>query len=589
MDNKRCAAKNVPAAEGAKMNHKIKRLLTSVRVIILLAFLLLAAVAIHPDPSADGVAIRSVALNSSASIAGMQSPKPTSTPMSKERIISINSQKILDISDFESFEASIEANRSYTITTNKGAYKLKAKPLVRTTVLPETEWQVFQETVQVEENGTFYNTTKNSSRLVNKTISEVVGVEHFGLTVYNAPTTNIRKGLDLQGGTRVLLQPEKELAGEEMSVLIDNMEQRLNVFGLSDIVLRESSDLSGNQYILVEVAGVNEEEVKELISKQGKFEAKIANATVFAGGTDITHVCRTTQCSGIDPSQGCGMTSDGNWACRFMFSITLTPEAAERQAAATRNLEVVREGDYDYLSEKIIFYLDDVEVDQLNIGSDLKGKAATDIQISGMGAGSTQQEAIFDSLKNMKRLQTILITGSMPVKLNIVKTDNLSPVLGAEFLRNAVFVGLVSLLSVSIIVFIRYRRAVIALPLAFSSLCEVIILMGFAALVGWNLDLAAIAGIIIAVGTGVDHQIVITDEILSKEEEVSSSWKQRLKKAFSIITTAYFTTVVAMVPLLFAGAGLLKGFALTTIAGITIGILITRPAYAAIIEVLLKQ
>ena len=52
---------------------------------------------------------------------------------------------------------------------------------------------------------------------------------------------------------------------------------------------------------------------------------------------------------------------------------------------------------------------------------------------------------------------------------------------------------------------------------------------------------------------------------------------------------AYTTTVVAMAPLMFAGAGLLKGFALTTIIGVSIGVFISRPAYAATIEILLKE
>ena len=67
------------------------------------------------------------------------------------------------------------------------------------------------------------------------------------------------------------------------------------------------------------------------------------------------------------------------------------------------------------------------------------------------------------------------------------------------------------------------------------------------------------------------------------------SREDRLKKAFFIIFAAYATTVVAMLPLWFAGAGLLKGFALTTIAGVTIGVFITRPAFAAVVEVLLKK
>ena len=84
-------------------------------------------------------------------------------------------------------------------------------------------------------------------------------------------------------------------------------------------------------------------------------------------------------------------------------------------------------------------------------------------------------------------------------------------------------------------------------------------------------------------------QIVMIDEALSKKSQEIYNWKQRIKNAFIIIMAAYFTTVVAMVPLLFAGAGLLKGFAFTSIAGISIGVFITRPAFAAFIEELLKE
>jgi len=35
------------------------------------------------------------------------------------------------------------------------------------------------------------------------------------------------------------------------------------------------------------------------------------------------------------------------------------------------------------------------------------------------------------------------------------------------------------------------------------------------------------------------------------------------------------------------GAGLVKGFAVTTIIGVTIGVFLTRPAFAKIIEVLI--
>jgi preprotein translocase subunit SecD len=118
---------------------------------------------------------------------------------------------------------------------------------------------------------------------------------------------------------------------------------------------------------------------------------------------------------------------------------------------------------------------------------------------------------------------------------------------------------------------------------------EVVIILGVASLIGWNIDIAAIAGIIIVLGTGVDQLIVISDELLRKEQQVFFNWKQRIKNAFFIIMAAYFTTFVAMLPLMKAGAGLLKGFAITTIIGISVGVFITRPAFAAVVEILLKE
>ena len=138
-----------------------------------------------------------------------------------------------------------------------------------------------------------------------------------------------------------------------------------------------------------------------------------------------------------------------------MFSISLSPEAARRQADITKDMKVVTEKDGNYLSEQLKLYLDDQEVDRLNVAADLKGRAVTEIAISGSGVGTTEQTAMFDALKNMKRLQTILITGSLPVKLTVVKIDNVSPFLGVQFLKNAVYMGLLATIAVALVIYIR--------------------------------------------------------------------------------------------------------------------------------------
>lgn len=532
------------------MNYKIKQLATSWRIIILAIFIIVSLIAIHPVAS-EGVAIRSVITNSSASLAGIPQPKPNIQPVSRERIIAINNAPIENVDEYYRQVSALTPNRTVTIKTNRQVYKLFTQPAPG-------------------------NATSK--------------IQDLGLRVYEAPATNIRKGLDLQGGTRVLLQPEVKLNQNDLGTLIDNMKQRLNVYGLSDIVIRESGDLSGNQYIVVEIAGATEEEIKNLLAKQGKFEAKIANATVFRGGQDITYVARSANEAGIDPEGGCSQ-SGSQWFCRFRFSITITQNAAQKQADATRNLNVVYDsatGRSDYLSGKIEFYLDDRKVDELNIGADLKGQAVTQIAISGSGFGASQQEAIYNSLDNMKRLQTILITGSLPVKLSIVKIDTISPILGEEFVKNSFVMAALAALSVAIVIGLRYRKIIVSVPIMITLISEVTIMLGIAAFIGWNIDLAAIAGILVAISTGVNDQIVITDETLKGESSNAYNWKEKVKRAFMIIMLAYATIFVAMVPLVFAGAGLLKGFAITTIIGVSVGVFVTRPAYSTFIEAMLK-
>ncbi|MFC2134081.1 hypothetical protein ACFLTH_05635 [Bacteroidota bacterium] len=565
------------------MKRILKKIFGNWRIIVLLIVLLLAIWSIKPNPLHEGATIRYVIKNSSASLGGIDSPRPGGTPMSKETVISINNKPIKNAKDYYDFVGSLPYNQTFTVQTNEGFYRLTTKGIFEETVLNETELKVFEE---FDEE---LNQTVNVTREVPKIHRELIGVEDVGLVVYDAPTNNLRKGLDLSGGTRVILEPEEEVSSEDLDIVVSNIKERMNVYGLSDISVRVSKDLEGYKFIVVEIAGANKEEVRELLAKQGKFEAKVGGETVFKGGNDITYVCRRAECAGLDPRVGCGQNGDA-WSCRFRFSISLSPEAAERQASVTKDLDVTVEGTESYLNESLELFLDDQLVDTLRIGAELRGNPITDIAISGGGSGPNELEARYDALANMKKLQTVLITGSLPVKLKIVKTDAISPALGGQFLKTAMLIGIFAVFSVAIVVFIVYRKLFISVPMIITMASEAVIILGLASIIGWNLDLAAIAGIIIAIGTGVDHQIVIADEVLKGQSGTDYvSWKDRIKNAFFIIMAAYFTTMVAMIPLWFAGAGLLKGFAVTTILGVSAGVFITRPAYAAMLEILSKD
>jgi len=328
--------------------------------------------------------------------------------------------------------------------------------------------------------------------------------------------------------------------------------------------------------------------VRELIGQQGKFEARIGDDVAFRGGQgDIPFVCRNDgSCSGIRPP--CQQLAGDQWSCNFEFVISLSEASAKRHAQITQNLDVnTSEFGGRYLSKPLDLYLDDQLVDSLQISEDLKGRETTQIAISGPGYGSSEQAAYDSALKQMNKLQTILITGSLPVKIEIEKLDTISPVLGQEFIKNSFLAGFIAILAVAAVIYIRYRRFKITIPIMITTISEVTLTLGVAALMQWSMDLASIAGIIAAVGTGVNDQIVITDEVLKGEALLG--WKERVKRAFFIIMAAYATTVAAMIPLWGAGAGLVRGFAVTTIIGVTVGVFITRPAYASMIDRILNK
>jgi preprotein translocase subunit SecD len=421
---------------------------------------------------------------------------------------------------------------------------------------------------------------------------EVIGLYNISdfrsVSVSEVSLTRLKTGLDLRGGIRVLIgSPNESLSSEQIEDLIGISEERLNVYGLSDVSFFQVKQTTGGYLMGIEIAGSTPDDIETLVASQGQFEAKIGEDIVFVGGKkDITHIGKTGSDAMI---QECGQLEDGNVACRFAFVISLSGDAANRHADITSKLDINYTSGGSYLEKPIDFYVDGVLTESLNIGSNLKGNPASRIQISGSGQGVTTKEAIDSANSEMKKLQAILSTGSIPYELEIKKIDRVSPTLGESFVKQILIAGLFAIVAVSIVIFVRYRKLKISAILILVSLSEVLIILGAAGLIGWTLNLPSIAGIIAAIGTGIDSQIVILDESRIKGE----SLKEQIKKALFIIGTAFATTFVALIPLTgllgfmnitAAGAGLLKGFALTTIIGLLVGVLITRPAFAEIVK-----
>ncbi len=193
--------------------------------------------------------------------------------------------------------------------------------------------------------------------------------------------------------------------------------------------------------------------------------------------------------------------------------------------------------------------------------------------------GPTQKLAY--ATNQTKTISSILTGGALPVHVIVGTPTTIPPTLGKHFELISGEAAVLAIIAVSMVITIRYRKAFLIVPIILTTLTELFIIVSIIGLIG-TIDLAAVAGMIAVIGTGVDAQIIITDEILSGSE---STMKIRLGNAFYIIWSDAALLVIAMLPLLFSVSLVdIIGFSESTILGALLGVLITRPAYGAIVS-----
>ncbi|CAG1005851.1 Protein translocase subunit SecDF [Methanosarcinales archaeon] len=343
------------------------------------------------------------------------------------------------------------------------------------------------------------------------------------------------------------------------------LESKLNNLGMKEIPIRTV----GDDYILIDLAGVDITTAKDIAAKPGKFEIRIQ-----VNGNETEHVLYGTE---ITPGLPEKQTGDV-WAVTFTLSdagATVLRDAAIQYGAVTNPS-----------AHELIMLLDENEV----YSAPLSPELARNIQSVPVKSLSATTGAGDEGQRKANELQIHLRAGALPVKVDVIGAGEVSAELGSRFKSQVLIAGLIALILVAIVVSLRYKQPNIVIPMLSTSFSEVIIILGFTVLVGFQLDLPTIAGIIAVIGTGIDHLIIITDEVLAGGAMPPDKvYRSRLTKAFAIIFSAAATVLVAMSPLLIMGFGALRGFAVITIVGVLIGVFIARPAYAEVIQGMLVE
>ncbi|KUK44473.1 MAG: preprotein translocase subunit SecD [Methanothrix sp.] len=335
------------------------------------------------------------------------------------------------------------------------------------------------------------------------------------------------------------------------------LDRKLNRLGLQDIKVR----VVDNKFILIDLAGVSVADAQEIVGKPGVFEIRIQTK-----GNESIHVLYGDAIVDVSLPQG---DQSGNWGVPFTLSEegAISFQKAAIDTGATRNR----------MDHEISMHLDDELIFSAPLAQDLAASlevAPMRNMVAQVGGESQRAHELYIHLRE----------GALPVNVEIIGSGQVTAALGDQFKKQVLIAGIMAILAVGLVVYFRYREPKIVIPMVATSFSEVLMMLALAALLKWQLDLASIAGIIAVIGTGVDHLVIITDELLYEGKMPSGKvYLARLSSAFGIIMAAAATTIVAMLPLFAMGFGAFKSFALITIAGVLIGVFIARPAYGRII------
>ena len=172
------------------------------------------------------------------------------------------------------------------------------------------------------------------------------------------------------------------------------------------------------------------------------------------------------------------------------------------------------------------------------------------------------------------QIRQALEKGGLP-KFEVISTEVVGPVIGADLQRRGVYATLASLLAITIYIGFRFRFSFAVGAIA-ATLHDVFVTLAFLAFFGYDLSLNVVAALLTITGYSVNDTIVIFDRVRENlrtkrreplEQVVNTSVNQTLSR--TIITAG--TTFLSVLALFIFGGEVLRGFAFTMLVGIVSG------------------
>lgn len=366
---------------------------------------------------------------------------------------------------------------------------------------------------------------------------------HYGdmTTVYIKGVNNIRFGIDIRGGVDVTFNPPEGYDAEDSQLdsAKEVIVQRMINLGITDY---ESYIDYDNDRIIVRFPWKEDEtdfdpqtavkelgETAELTFREG-YEVDDLNKPTGVTAENVILEGKDVSTAYAAYQNASSTNATGQW----VVSLELTDEGAQKFAEATARLAESR--------GVISIWMDDTVISYPSVNEAIPdGKAV----ISGS----------FDA-DSAKALADKINSGALPFKLETSSFSTISPQLGAGALNAMVISGIIAFAAIAVFMIVIYRVpgfvAVIALigqvagTLAFIS--------GYFGFMNSSiLTIPGIAGIILAVGMGVDANVITFERIreeINAGKTLDGAIELGFKNAFSAILDGNITMILVAIILM---------------------------------------
>ena len=344
----------------------------------------------------------------------------------------------------------------------------------------------------------------------------------------------IKLGLDLRGGTSVVLQAQGKIESDTMDKVRDIIERRVDGLGVTEPVIQ----ISGNDRLIVELAGIKDsQKAVELIGTTAKLEFKIKNQNGTYGPTLLGGSAIKT-----------AVLSQGEFG-RPAVDFTLDSKGAEVFAKITR----------ENIGKPLAIMLDGKEQSAPVINSEISG---------GRGQITT------NSREDAQKITNLLKSGALPVSIKILEVRTVGATLGVESIKQTQFAGILAMIAISLFMFAIYK-----IPGLIADVVLVIygfLVLASLSLVESTLTLPGIAGFILTLGMAVDANVITFERIkeeMSKGYSIDDSVEKGFENGLPAIIDGNLTTLLIAAVLFSFGTGPVRGFAVTLSLGVMITML----------------